>query len=222
MWKKKRGVWVLDEGEKRVADRPHWLTLAVGVFSSVLALSALVVSLNSLRTSERSLMIGTRAYVAVLSGELKFFNYGIVGQHCIVRMDLSATFQNAGNSPASSVYFKAKYRLPPGWSEAPAWVKQNLGSPSISSIGPKSTVSWSYTSLFELTPDTYDEFRNWPGQRFIYMDAEVDFKDVFDERSAVRWCWAAATNERKTKTTDCESALKLVLGRGGPPDFLSQ
>jgi hypothetical protein len=69
----------------------------------------------------------------VLAEDMQFFNYGVVhhqngdstDEHCVVRMDLSATIQNAGNSPASPGSFKAKYRLPKGWSEAPAWVKQN-------------------------------------------------------------------------------------------------
>jgi hypothetical protein len=89
-------------------------------------------------------------------------------------------------------------------------------------IGPKSTLRWNYTHLFELTPDTYDAFRNLPRKQFIYMEAEVDFKDVFDETSTIRWCWVAATNERKTRTTDCESALKLVLGGGVPLELLGQ
>lgn len=236
MWKKKRGLWVVDAGERRIADRPHHMTIVIGLLSPVLAGVAVIVSILAVHTSERALKIGTRAYVAVLAGNLQFFNYGIVqhetadnsgGQHCIVRMDLSATIQNAGNSPASAVSFKEHYRLPKGWSEAPVWVKQQLGSTSIGIIGPKSTVNWSYTHLFELTPEIYDAFRNSPGQHFgqtffIYMDAEADYKDVFGDTSTVKWCWVAATNERKTETTDCESALKLALGRGVPPELLRQ
>jgi hypothetical protein len=229
MWKKKWGLWVFDEDGRKTADRPHWLTLAIGFLSSALAFLAFVISVESLRTSERSLKIGTRAYVSVLAGDMQFFNYGVVqhdnsgGQHCIVRMDLSAAIQNAGNSPASQGSFKAKYRLPKGWREAPDWVKQNLGSDSIGTIGPKSTLNWSYTHLFELTPEIYDAFRNIPlRQHFIYMDAEVDYQNVFAETSTVKWCWVAATNEKTTQTTDCQSALKLVLGRGAPPELLRQ
>lgn len=228
MWKKQRGLWVFDEDGRRTADRPHRLTLVMGGLSSLLAFFAFIISVQSLRTSQRSLKIGTRAYVSVLAGDMQFFDYGVVQQssdnsgHCVVRMDLSATIQNAGNSPASPGSFEAKYRLPKGWSEAPAWDKQNLGSASIGMIGPKSTLKWDYTHLFELTPDTYDAFRNLPGKQFIYMDAEVDFKDVFDETSTVKWCWVAATNEKNTQTTDCQSALKLVLGRGVLPDLLRQ
>lgn len=222
MWKKKRGLWVFDENGRRTADRPHWLTLLTGFLSPALALAAVFISFQALRTSNR-------AWVAVVDGNLQFFNYGIVahgdnypdGQHCIVRMDLVTTIQNSGNSPASAGSLKPKYRLPKGWSEAPVWVKQNLGSDVVGIIGAKSTVTWSYTHLFELTPETYDAFRNFPlRQHFVYMDAAFNYKDVFGETSTAKWCWVAATNESKTQTTDCQSALKLVLGRGLPPELL--
>jgi hypothetical protein len=43
------------------------------------------------------------------------------------------------------------------------------------------------------------------------VEAEVDFKDVFDETVPVKWCWAAATTEKQTKTTDCDTDLQLVM-----------
>jgi hypothetical protein len=104
-----------------------------------------------------------------------------------------------------------KYQLPPGWSEAPAWLKRNLTRESVGTIGPKSTVNWNYTDLFALTSDAYFAFRNNPGERVVTVEAEVDFKDVFDETSTVKWCWAAATNERQTRTTDCGTDLQLVV-----------
>ena len=178
----------------------------------------MVISLQSLWTSERSLKIGNRAYVALLNGRLQFSDYGHVfqkgdntGGRLIVRMDLSAAIHNAGNSPASPGPFRRKYRLPEGWSEAPDWLKKDLGSASIFIVGPRSTVNWHYTDFFELTPEVYHAFRDLPGQRFIYMDAYFDYDDVFGETSNVRWCWVAATNEKRTATTDCSSARQLLL-----------
>src|ERR1700681_1692128 len=124
MWKKKHGLWVIDREHRKAADRPHWITIVTGVLSPLLAVVAVWVSLHSLR-------IANRAYVALQAGTLQFSNYGIAVQengssHCIVRMNLSVTITNAGNSPAYTGYFMPKYRLPPGWSEAPAWLRKNL------------------------------------------------------------------------------------------------
>ena len=224
MWKKNRGLWTFSDATCRIADRPHWIAITIGVFSPALALAAIYISYQALNTSERSLKVGSRAYVAVLGGELRFSNFGIVyennvgiGGHCIVRMELSTTFQNAGSTPASGGTFSAKYRLPKGWSAAPAWVKKNLGSATIGMIGPRATLNWTYTQLFELSPDIYDAFRNRPTQKhLVYVDATLAYKDVFDEKSTIRWCWAAATSESRTATTDCESALRLALDQNDP------
>lgn len=186
------------------------------MLSSVLSACAIYVSVQSLRTSERTLKIANRAYVGLVSGKLQFSSFGIVerdrlGGYLIVRMDLSATIQNAGNSPAREGRFMPKYQRPPGWSEAPAWLKRNLARESVGTIGPKSTVNWNYTDLFALTSDAYSAFRNDSGERVVTVEAEVDFKDVFDETSTVKWCWAAATNERQTRTTGCGTDLQLVV-----------
>jgi hypothetical protein len=129
MWKKRRGLWVVDDGKPTV-DRPHGITIAVGVLPLVLSACAIYVSVQSLRTSERTSKIANRAYVGLVSGKLQFSNYGIVGGDgpggLIVRMDLSARIQNAGNSPAREGRFMAKYKLPPGWGDAPAYLKRNL------------------------------------------------------------------------------------------------
>jgi hypothetical protein len=213
MWKKKQVLWVMDEGEKpadKIAGRPHWITILLGAFSPLLGILAMIISLHSLWISERSLKVGNRAYLALLNGGLQFSNHGVVFKEgdntrgrLIVRMDLSAAIHNAGNSPASPGPFRRKYRLPEGWSEAPDWLKKNLGGSSIGIVGPRSTVDWRYTDLFELTPEVYRAFRDLPGQYVVYMDAEFDYDDVFGETSTVRWCWAAATNEKGTASTDC-------------------
>jgi hypothetical protein len=177
---------------------------------------AVIISYQALLTSQRTLKVANRAYVVLTDGSLQFSDYGTVTQegsqgHLIVRKDLSAAIRNAGNTPAEAGTFKPIYRLPEGWSEAPAQWKKRLGPAEIGVIGPQSTVPWHYTDLFELTPEIYHAFRSFPGKRFIYMDAKFDYRDVFGETSTVRWCWVAATNERSTATTACDGAQQLIL-----------
>jgi hypothetical protein len=223
MWKRHRGLWVVNE-DRKTADRPHAITIAIGIFSPALAVIALIVSIMSLRTSDRSLKVANRAYVNVVSGSLLFSDFGYVvqekgpdaGTHLIVRMDLFARLQNAGNSPASVGDFKPRYQLPPGWSEAPSWVKTRLNYNGIGMIAPKSTLNWAYTELFELTPNTYNAFRNFPGRAFVYMHATFNYKDVFNETNEVAWCWAAAGNEKTTSTTDCARTSQMVFAAPTP------
>src|ERR1035438_1725370 len=111
MWMKKRGLWVPGGELHGIADRPHWITILIGGVSPALALAAVWISYHALQTSETTLKIGNRAYVALVSGRMQFSDYGTAiddnsSEHQIVRMDLSASIYNAGNSPASTVSFK--------------------------------------------------------------------------------------------------------------------
>jgi hypothetical protein len=176
MWKKKWGLWRIEsERRPKTADRPHWVTILLGALSPVLAVVAVFISYRALQTSEKTLKVANRAYVALVTGKLHFADYGTAIQgekgHLIVRMDLTATLQNAGHSPASAGPFERRYRLPDGWGEAPAWLKRRLGPSSVGEIAPRSTITWHYTDLFELTPDKYFAFQNHPGESVIYIDA---------------------------------------------------
>jgi len=218
MLRKRHGLWIIDE-DRKTADQPHWITIVIGMLSPALAIVALAVSLLSLKTSDLSLRIANRAYVGVVSGNLHFADFGYAvqdkgpdaGTHCIVRMDIFAAIQNAGNSPAVIGGFTPNYRLPKGWSTAPAWIKTKLNNSVIGVVAPKSTINWSYTELFELTPETYYAFRNFPGQAFVYMDASANYKDVFQETTTLKWCWVAAGNERRTTVADCARNRQIVL-----------
>lgn len=222
MWKKQRGLWVISY--KSRADRPHWITIAIGCLSPLLACLALVISVLSLRATHDSVRIANRAYVDVIGGNLRFSDYGYTqqeekpnsGAHCVVRMDITATIQNAGNSPASVGKVAPRYRLPKGWSEPPAWIKTPLANSIVGVVGPKSATNFNYTELFELTPTAYNAFRNFPGLAFVYMDARVDYKDVFNGTTTLKWCWVAAGNERRTVVTDCTHSFRIALDAQWP------
>jgi hypothetical protein len=57
---------------KRIADRPHWITILIGFLSPSIALVAAWIAIQSLRTSQQSMKVGQRAYlnyqVAVANG----------------------------------------------------------------------------------------------------------------------------------------------------------
>ena len=77
MWKV-RGTSVVWEGDRKSADRPHVLTLLVGLLSPVLGIAALFISLQSLSTSERgirvaetNMKVGQRGYVRLTGGTVR-------------------------------------------------------------------------------------------------------------------------------------------------------
>jgi hypothetical protein len=49
--------------KKKTTDRPHWITICLGLLSPMLAVLALYMSVQSLKTSRDSLEIGQRAYI---------------------------------------------------------------------------------------------------------------------------------------------------------------
>lgn len=65
-------IWYYESSPAKTADRPHGITIALGVMSPALAIVAIAVSFFSLRTSQQSLKIGQRAY---LSYEIETFDF---------------------------------------------------------------------------------------------------------------------------------------------------
>lgn len=83
----------------KVADRPHWITIAVGCLAPSLAIIALIVSLEGLRTSRESLRIGQRAYV---QGRFTWQEDtpSLMKKNGVTFWRLRVELANTGNSPA--------------------------------------------------------------------------------------------------------------------------
>jgi hypothetical protein len=63
----------------KIADRPHWLTIVIGLVSPTIGVVALLISLLSLRTSEQAvrisetnLKVGQRGYISLKNGRLGY------------------------------------------------------------------------------------------------------------------------------------------------------
>ena len=93
-------VWYYStEAPRKTADRPHALSLLLGLISPLLAIVALFISLQSLKTSETSLKVGQRAYLAVQNGELWVSR--VAGTPAEVGIYLRCEVHNLGNTPGS-------------------------------------------------------------------------------------------------------------------------
>ena len=51
----------------KVADRPHWITIALGLLSPLVAVVAVWIASQSLKTNQQSMKVGQRAYLTRLS-----------------------------------------------------------------------------------------------------------------------------------------------------------
>jgi hypothetical protein len=131
MWKIKGTAVVWDEPRK-TAERPHNLTLVIGLVSPLLAVVALTISLMSLRTSERSvrvsetnMKVGQRGYVRITGGRMLFFHplallLPRLGEPAtapsppepqeLVGFRFSASVENLGNTPVR--FTKLAVQLP--------------------------------------------------------------------------------------------------------------
>jgi hypothetical protein len=96
---KKGSIWCFDEkaATQKVADRPHGVTIAIGALSPIISLIAFVlafqgykVAQRSLETTQQSLRLGQRAYLAVTSVSYEPTDTGEFHVH----------LKNYGNTPA--------------------------------------------------------------------------------------------------------------------------
>jgi hypothetical protein len=203
----------------RTADRPHWITICLGLLSPTLALIALWFSWQSLKTSNRTLEIGQQAYVSLQDGSLSF-SKEVEGpppqptsrqtpdqSHAFVAMLGAVTLVNTGNTPAQFVSFRPVYKqLPQGWSiRNTGWAPANTAPPFLSA---KSQVLWRFRQTFWLTPEAWSEFFGGP-IRTLTLAGELEYKDVFDSPHHINWCWDTfAQANNKGQVADC-----LVLKR---------
>ncbi len=103
MKKRPKPAQQASDSPENVADRPHRLTLLIGIMSPSLALVALIVSLVSVNIAQTSMQIGQRAY---LTYEFRMDEYK---DEPLRPMDEQVTLQgeveikNLGNTPAYDI-----------------------------------------------------------------------------------------------------------------------
>jgi hypothetical protein len=204
-----------NQGKPKTADRPHRITIYLGLLSPTLALIALWFSWQSLKTSNRSLEIGQRAYVSLQDGRLSFSKEaeGPPPQpsstltppgkpHPYVAMLGTVTLVNTGNTPAQFVSFKPVYkRLPQGWSiRNTGWVPVNT-TPTL--LSAKSQVFWRFQQTFWLAPEAWSDFFGGPSH-VLSLTGELEYKDVFDNPHRINWCWDTfAQTNNNGHVADC-------------------
>jgi hypothetical protein len=197
---------------KKIADRPHWITIVLGLVSPLLAGVALIISLESLHTSERTLEVGQRAYVAIQNKKITFSRIipgpppapssavrpsgGEIQTRLeqIATMDVSITLANSGNTPAEFTRFTPTFKqLPQGWTlNKKAW-QPIQKTPSV--LGAKSQTVWEYHEGFLLTPEAWSAYSQPGISSALFFSGELQYLDVFKKEHRVDWCWMVFAKE---------------------------
>ncbi len=212
-------------GEK-TADKPHPITIRLGLLgllSPLVAVLALYISVQALRTNERSLAIGQRAYVSMQDGKMTFSHiilgpppspgnpvlpFGAVrsqpGQEQLATLLLTANLVNSGNTPAEFARFTPTFKpLPEGWTLKPhEWQPLQKAPPY---LGAKSQEPWEYRASFQLTPEAWSRYLQHGPLPAMYFSGELLYLDVFKAEHSVDWCWMTLADERNGgRVSDCD------------------
>ena len=186
----------------------------------MVAVVALVISLQSLRTSERSLKIGQRAYVSISNGALHISEPGSPWPHEL-SAEMSVVINNLGNTPARFRRVSFTYVLPEGWQVSPPQRQAKHSNPD--ELGLKSKEPWTYIESFDVTDEALRNFRiqaesirttyeagsharknspviQWETKRSnLQIKGDVTYFDVFECEHHLNWCWDEDPDSRYPK-----------------------
>lgn len=191
----------LEKPKRKTADRPHWITILIGLGSPLLAGVALIISLESLKTNQQSIKVGQRAYLTVNKGKViirKPDNEVPISDHTKTLIaDYEIQVDNLGNTPAQKLAIdfrwldargnNVKYGIPVPNNLPLQMTNQGL-VPLPDTVGPKGFVtlrgsSWLVDNKGFATPSTF------------MMYGSVFYEDVFHISHSVQWCWQIQTDK---------------------------
>jgi hypothetical protein len=221
MWKIKGTAVVWDE--PKTADRPHNLTLLIGLFSPLVAVVALTISLSSLNTSERSLAlaeknmkIAQRGYVRLTGGTITVSQplalLAMIGQPPppsadeLIGFGFAASLENLGNTPVRFTRFSMELPAAAGITFDRRELQRHLPP----ELGQRVKYDWSWSAqgvgnagvVRDLKKDFAQLRTIAPSFTRVILGSPVNFnftlayKDVFQEEHVVRWCWTPLFDRR--------------------------
>ena len=171
-----RRVWYYSTSpEKKIADRPHKITIVIGVLSPLLAVAAVAISLQGVKTSRTAMEVGQRAYLSVTDGRLS-----VSGRQA----HYSYVLHNLGNTPAEAVFVKYMYS---GKDIGGVYV---LNDERIPDIGPKDTRT--YQGTLRVDPDFFP----------LELTCLAYYRDTFGEGHSLNWCWSV---DRSGVLSECRT-----------------
>lgn len=184
----------------RVADRPHWITILLGVFSPSIAIVALFVAWGSLRTSERSMKVSQRAY---LGYEIAVTNGNQVAEALRADRDFFLYYQvtvtNMGNTPADSI--SPKLNVLPDPDRPPLMITFPTAA---FDLGPKESRVLTGQALFK----HMHSIRQLPGFSSGFT-GQIEYKDVFGDRQVKEVCYQFLVSGDTPSAGKCGTIIQL-------------
>jgi hypothetical protein len=208
------GIWYYEPAvHKKSADRPHNLTLLLGMLSPLLAVVATSISLMSLRTSEQALEVGQRAYLSpevadVVSSTPPAYVVSRAPKGTkVIHFRIRLTIKNVGNTPMAASARGTQYMETfPAYRDKP--VNTIASGVDVLAISPRSEL------ILETPPhDILIKPSDGPFDQAVRTTGEFIWQDVFGKKHQQTWCYIAQVGDIE-KVVDTEKRLPNDVCRG--------
>ena len=212
-WKRKGRIWIaqLDESKAKVADRPHWITVAgtlitlfISVGTAIVGVKALNTSSEALKVSNRAAMIseqnmksGQRSYLRLEHGKLHIGAPGEMPPNIRGHIPPNSPNRpfvllyefdviNSGNTPAMLGGSEVKLARG-GWGSKVDDGRLIQGSMWVDAKGSSHVKGFSHQRLMDDASEK--SFSGVLKDKSFYFEGFLDYKDIFGESHKLTWCW---------------------------------
>jgi hypothetical protein len=186
----------------KLADKPHPITVRLGLVSPAIAVVALFVAFLSLWASQRSMKVGQRAY---LSYQVTVANGNQVVEALRADKDFFLTYQvtvtNMGNTPADSIY--PKINVAPDPDRTPIMVTFPTQEPF--DLGPKESRVLTGQALFKHLHNV----RGLPGFASGFT-GQIEYKDVFGDSQVKEVCYQFLASGNSARGGMCGTVMQML------------
>jgi len=171
----------------KTADRPHWITILLGLTSPLLACVAVVISIRSVRTAQQAMRIGQRAYLKCQIQTSREENPAeLKNRPDLISLKTVITVKNLGNTPAYVDSAKTVFGL---FNVSKTGTVEQGGEHSIvpwqsTAIGPKDEIQPYVTA--GPVPKLDQGGSGRPGAAL--GAGELHWHDVFGDEHVETWC----------------------------------
>lgn len=186
----------------KISDRPHWITILLGLVSPSIAIAALVIAWGSWETSQRSMKVGQRAY---LEYEVAVTNGNQIVEALHADRDFFLTYQvtvtNMGNTPADSIY--PKINVVPDPDRSPVMI--TFPTLEAFDLGPKESRILTGQALFK----HFRNVRGIPGFTTGFT-GQIEYKDVFGETQVKQVCYQFLLSGDSARSGLCGTVIQML------------
>jgi hypothetical protein len=192
---------------RKTADRPHKITIALGLLSPMLAMVSLGVSFYVFRDSQLSMRVAQRAYLgfSFVSGEVAPAPALQETDPATYSVRAVVSVRNIGNTPAYIEKIKQDLYLIEGDNMSRQIGGSSSTSPNYDALGPN-------TDPLSLKHDALFKAQDFAGDRTVVYRVEVTWHDAFGDVQPPTVFCAILTNEYAPIGPTLNRAVPLDAG----------